>query len=105
MRRYLDHYRIPAGVRSTADALRSEGIAFHGINETAEEAGKARLLSQKGIVVAVLWDTTRTCCNRVSTTARTEILPGSCRSSIHSETSPIRSGPPACAAVWWPTFT
>ncbi|TQE93318.1 MAG: CapA family protein, partial [Spiribacter salinus] len=42
------------GVRSTAKALRSQGIAFHGINETAHEAGEAQLLERKGITVAVL---------------------------------------------------
>jgi poly-gamma-glutamate synthesis protein (capsule biosynthesis protein) len=42
------------GVRSTADALHSLGITFHGINETADEAGEARLLERKGIAVAVI---------------------------------------------------
>ncbi|MFW5694850.1 MAG: CapA family protein [Alkalispirochaeta sp.] len=42
------------GVRSTADALRSRGIAFHGINETASEAERARLFEAHGMNVAVL---------------------------------------------------
>jgi len=42
------------GVRSTAAALRTRGIAFHGINETAEQAGRSRLLERHGISVAVL---------------------------------------------------
>ncbi|HKK47521.1 MAG TPA: CapA family protein [Alkalispirochaeta sp.] len=42
------------GVRSTAEALRSRGIAFHGTNETAEEARHARLVEKHGITVAVL---------------------------------------------------
>lgn len=42
------------GVRSTAEALRFQGIAFHGINETADQAGQARLLEKNGITVAVI---------------------------------------------------
>lgn len=42
------------GVRSTADALRSQEITFHGINETADEASEARLLERRGITVAVI---------------------------------------------------
>ncbi|NBC29584.1 MAG: hypothetical protein GVY29_06280 [Spirochaetes bacterium] len=42
------------GVRSTADALRSRGIAFHGINETAEHAEDAQILEKNGIRIALL---------------------------------------------------
>ncbi|MFP4534672.1 MAG: CapA family protein [Spirochaetaceae bacterium] len=42
------------GVRSTAEALRGRGIAFHGINGSAEEAQTAQLLVRRGITVALL---------------------------------------------------
>lgn len=42
------------GVRSTAKALRSREIAFHGINESAEDAGKARLMETRGINIAII---------------------------------------------------
>ena len=42
------------GAYSTTAALRSRGIRFHGVNETAEEAGRAQILEKNGITVAVL---------------------------------------------------
>ncbi|MDA3948168.1 MAG: CapA family protein [Spirochaeta sp.] len=42
------------GVLATSTALRDSDIAFHGINETVDDAGRALLLEKNGILVAVL---------------------------------------------------
>lgn len=42
------------GVRSTVEALRLRGIASHGINATAAEADKARIIERKGVRLAIL---------------------------------------------------
>lgn len=42
------------GVRATTTALRDSDIAFHGINETADDAGRALFLEKNGMLIAVL---------------------------------------------------
>jgi len=42
------------GVASTIRALRSEGISFHGVNESEKDADSATIIEKKGIKVALL---------------------------------------------------
>lgn len=48
----LDHGA--AGVASTIDALRTRGIAFHGVNESEEDAGRMTILDVRGVRVGVV---------------------------------------------------
>ncbi|MFW6328499.1 MAG: CapA family protein [Alkalispirochaetaceae bacterium] len=42
------------GIDHTREALESRGIAYHGTNASAEEAGRAALLTRRGISVAII---------------------------------------------------
>ncbi|MGK5083231.1 CapA family protein [Bdellovibrionota bacterium FG-1] len=43
-----------AGVASTVRALRAAGIAFHGMNETVEDADSATIIEKKGLRIGLL---------------------------------------------------
>lgn len=44
----------PPGVASTIRTLRAEGIAFHGVNESALDADRACLIERRGVRLALL---------------------------------------------------